>query len=170
MEKVFAYLRKLLSLRKESSGLPPALFSKFLSYILLAFVFCALTIAFGLTYRSPRVMMFPGLCAVIMFVLAFSFKAIVYSTGIRKVVGRCIDHKDGILKNPIRRRGADYFIVETVSEVIKVPSSKRSNVPPLDSLVELYISPDSYSYNSGGVTVYSSIYGYTVIAEAGVEA
>ena len=103
-------------------------------------------------------------------VLGFTFILSVKHSGYEVKRGRCIDHGNRVTTLFGKmRRGADYFILETENEVIKVPATARKDAPPLDSFVEIYVAKNAFEYNSGGFTTYSPIFGFSVIAEGSLE-
>ena len=150
--------------------LPPALKGKVFSYYAIGRFFVALSIVFGLMARSFKIMGFPLICGLSMIILGLSFAFSVRFSGYEIKRGRCIDQTNRlttILGD--KRKGADFFILETGDEVLRVPVSKRRAAPPLDSFVEVYVSKTASKYVRDGYAVYDTVYGYSVIAEGTVE-
>lgn len=155
----------------EVRDMPPALKSKTNSYYILGGGFLLLGVVFGLLFKSFKVMGLPIVCGLALIILGASFAFSVKHAGYITKSGRCIDYDNRITTLlGSKRKGADYFILETADEVIKVPVTQRKAAPPLDSFVEIYVEKNALTYNSDGYTVYTPVFGFSVIAEGGVKA
>lgn len=163
-------LKEAFAFKGQDQPIPQTIATRINSYYALGAAFLVLSVLFGIVRRSFSIMLFPALCGAILIIMGMTLMLSIRFTGYTVKVGRCIDHVNRIT-TPFgsKRKGADYFILETNEEVLKVPVTKRRNVPPLDSVVSLYVSKDSSSYNSDGYISYTNIYGFSVTAEGTIE-
>lgn len=152
--------------RMKTVKLPPALKSKFNSYLILGFGFIVLSIICGVFWKAVGAILFPLTCGLILIGLGYLFKFSIQLSGYETISGTCIGYENKVTTLPWqKKKGADYFILETPDDVLKVASIKRKTVPPIGSRVNVYISKDANSYNSHGYTIYIPIYGFAVASE-----
>ncbi len=158
------YLDKLIITMEHP--LPPPLAARVRSFFLIG-LFCIITSGIFLfigvlSAESLIAFLFPFLGGFLLFLQGIFFKWNAVTKGWEELQGVCVDHYNpaGFIPG---RRGADAFIMNTQSGMIFVPTQKRSNPPPLDSPVTVYIEKNAqHIISQDGIIHYTFIYGYSI--------
>lgn len=151
-------------MQKGNFGMEPALNSKFIKYLILAFgiILLGFIVSVGISTGMSvlTTMGFPFGISMILIIMAFTFRYNVTHKGYITYEGICSDHKESIFS--LKKR-ITAMIIQTEDTIIKIPVTKLNEVVPIGSRVKLYIPRTATSYINNGITTFSSIYEYEIL-------
>lgn len=146
-----------------AKDVPKIVQSKFMMFVILSMMTAALGLLMFILFR-PGIMVIPTslMIGALILIYGIVYKYTVVKNGYIVKVGECIDHLREYGIGNIGK-AADAVLIETEDEIINLPVGGRSNIPPVGTTVEVYVSPTSAVYDYNGRNIYGTIYGYAIV-------
>ena len=152
----------------KTTDLPDMINNKFNMFIMTGFLIMIvgllLSALLGFNITSALISVAAGL-AVILYGCYYKYSVVTNGFVIKR--GMCIDHlgEFGVdLGLIMAGKKAGAVVIETDSEVISLPVTKNS-IPPVGTIVDIYVAKNSDSFMFNGRKNYGTIYGYVISPE-----